>query len=131
MKNILALSLLLIIAGCTPVYENVYHPPTTEKGRMCANQCIQLKRECRHNCTYHKNQCLGQKNTSQIINNALSVFLGGDKESVKDTDTTYCDRGEKKCTHLCNDEYDMCYTNCGGQVEKDAKCVENCEESLF
>lgn len=127
---------MALISNCGPVYkvEYSYTPPQTKQGRMCANQCIQLTRECRNNCTINRNRCIDQTNTSRAINNALDVMiLEKDSEDHRRehyhyhyADRDRCYRDEEKCFARCEDDQRDCYINCGAKVSKHEYCTENC-----
>lgn len=96
--------LLVMLTACTTVSYR-YIPPSSESGRMCLNQCLQMYSQCRNQCSNLKLQ----HETLNSINRAVNP---------QDPYSHHSSFYESSCLANCEAEYRACYTNCGGYVQR-------------
>lgn len=107
---------LLLLTGCQTVrYE--YTPPVTPEGRQCVVQCSAVREMCRANenqrADYKEQMC---EERSEHTYYMCMKRAGRDaKQQEKCSDKRmYCK--EYADVYHCNDEYNQCFTICGGSV---------------
>lgn len=114
----ISLGAVLLISACQTVrYE--YTAPETDAGKQCVVQCASVRELCRHNA----NQ---RAQTDKILceKRLETNYLVCMKKAKDDTDRQKeCDKKRGQCfDHLnyqtCDEEYNQCFSNCGGIVNK-------------
>ena len=143
-KSFLATSLLFLLAACgppQPYFQTTYQmvPPPSENGRMCANNCLMMQQNCRGSCSIQSQQCsinntLAQQNAHHEAEEEYEDYVR-DRQAIgklikKKREDFYSapsnDCSTEACTSQCANDYNMCYTNCGGQIIPHTNCVANC-----
>lgn len=139
---IIGIFLSLMLSGCfDPQYETVYdyQPPQDTKGRMCANQCLDSRTYCENTgqqlVLQEKQICLQEE--ERRAQAEYEDYLAHTKEQGKEPESNYYDFYQAySCDYLdgssneqkCENNYNACYQNCGGQVTSQTFCVANCDE---
>ena len=126
------LGFLLVITGCSPVYDKSYKyfPPESPAGNRCLNTCIGIKQSCRANKDREVSDCRVRASTEYATCMALRnyEFPGGRQDNRRCVTNCYCNRDY--CSppdySSCEELYAECYKNCGGQVSVTEKCVRFC-----
>jgi hypothetical protein len=141
-KSIFLTILLLFMVACGPMYKTVHHynPPKTIEGRNCVNSCDSMKQQCVSGCHKREQTCKMTSQVMDIINNPScakkksrcayrphSAGCAWDAHSNCDSysgDYNRC--SSYSCRKDCDNQYNQCFTNCGGMVESKKVCTFNC-----
>jgi hypothetical protein len=113
-----ALCIVLLLSACETVrYE--YKAPDTAEGRQCVVQCASVREACRSNenqrAQSEKRICEKRSETDYL------VCMNKAKDNQEQQDKCKKERGQcyqSPDYQLCNDEYNQCFSNCGGVVTK-------------
>ena len=149
----LVLMVLLLEGGCStdPVYRTEYQltQPASIAGRQCVTQCetnrmlcIQNKREEQTQCeTRAKDEALSCKQQArQDYSNCMRTAshtgnyrasTESNCRSILQSSSMQCDNRYSRCdmdSSACDRSYRGCFSNCGGQVDKQVRCVANCDK---
>jgi len=131
MRYISILITLLFITSCGPHYRTFYNyeNPGSYEGMMCVNQCLQSKVMCGQTCGSQKNQCVQNHQIYDAANLiAHSLDTRPKKYKVAPTSSSYqCNWEKDSCDENCESFYRQCYTNCGGRVHSETRCVSGCK----
>jgi len=128
--------LVLMMAGCGPIYETVYsyQPPQSPQGQMCAGQCQQISQYCRQNCRLKEDSC--RANSRQEASYEYDRYVRERvrnrqeiKKSVSDFDHSYGCSSASGCEAECGSDFRMCFTNCGGIVTSRQECTMFCDQA--
>jgi len=132
MKKIRLLGLLLLVASCGPQYRTTYEvvPPPTETGRMCANNCLLSQQNCQQTCHMQDQQCqqiqhLQARNDYLAYVNEQQRTGKPIKKSENNFYSSYACQSSA-CEANCGSAYQICHTNCGGQIIPHTYCTANC-----
>ena len=127
--------LLLLIAGCGPVYQTTYElrPPENYQGRVCSNQCSQTQQFCQQNCSSQIQMC--EYNERLRSENEYYGYVeqqrAANKKVVLTPESFYdsfrCSRSTETCQAQCESSYRSCFASCGGTVIPHTQCVADCE----
>jgi len=115
------LSLIVILSGCGPIYETRYNltPPPGQMGQICANQCDQIRLQCIQNEDQRNQNCETQNRLAR-----LEYEQCRDKGYSDCYDSSiWCDASDHE---VCEEQFRMCYRNCGGTVQSYQVCVFGC-----
>jgi hypothetical protein len=118
MRNSLALLTgVLLLAGCQTVrYE--MHPPTSEGGRACVTQCAGIREVCRGNeirrARSEREEC--EHRAEQSLRMCLASADSKERRNDCEKKKAGCWSYENEAR--CEDEYRICYGQCGGRVVK-------------
>lgn len=137
MKNskltwILTIFLTILIQACaTPQYKTFYNydPPTTAEGRSCTFQCENTKMSCEQLDQMRVNNCqqMAEMNYQNCETRADTKYnqcvASGQKYCAKD----WCTKQECEASSQCDNQYQRCYSTCGGKVTSQTRCVANCQ----
>jgi hypothetical protein len=133
MKIILVAMLsLLALSACGPVYQTQYEivPPQGNSARMCANNCLLSKTNCRQSCQIQNNQCeeierlRAQSDYLSYLNQQNREGRPA-KKSERDFYSGYqC--SNDSCEENCDQDFQICHTNCGGQIIPHTICTAFC-----
>lgn len=144
LKSLLSLALLALLASCgppQPYYQTDFQfiPPTTEAGRMCVNQCIMGQQQCQQTCNLQQQSCrqtnlIAEQNAAMHADYAYENYVRDRKREgkliKKDRSDFLNHYGEDCSTDMCESScagnFQLCYSNCGGQVIPRTVCVSNC-----
>lgn len=112
----LYLVLLITVCGCETV-RYAYTPPNSDQGRLCATQCGSTREACRNNQIQMSNkqdrQC--EIRADSVLKNCLANAKDQKQREKCQLDQPYC--GSFVDTDACDDEYNQCYSTCGGTVK--------------
>lgn len=124
-------ALCFLIAACGPMYKTTYNyiPPHSNHGRMCLNQCLDIQNNCREVCNNHKDQCkaMAQRRAEADFWAYQRAQRDTHQPIMKTTSDFYNDMGCQESCH-CNEQYNQCYINCGGQIVPTQTCVAFCDK---
>jgi hypothetical protein len=115
--------LALISSACAPVMQTyyVYDAPTEQSGKQCLNHCLDIKATCENNSEALYNQCrsvaVSEYNTYIYARQSQGLPV---EKTLSNFD--YCQKREN-----CQPSYNKCYTNCGGSVREEERCVAFCK----
>lgn len=133
MKKILSLVILFLFThSCSPVYRTTYQfeSPTTEKGRVCANNCLDKLRTCQNSCNTQRSECrriqdLKAENAYlRYVNDRQREGQEVERERRHFENYNVCDN---KCETQCESVQRICHVNCGGKVTANRYCSAFCE----
>ncbi len=123
----------IVITSCTPVIQTfyTYTPPESFEGKKCVNDCMPIKQQCESNLIVEQQSCLNRAQSALHLCEARKVYRYNYKKGRTEcVQNCYC--SAPSCpnpdTTLCDQRYNRCYENCGGEVMPYQKCVANCEE---
>jgi hypothetical protein len=132
LMKVLATSLTLgLLVACGPVYQTFYHyrAPADREGQRCLNECIHIQENCKGQCRQQRTSCEQQHAMTDMMHTMLET-----KQKIEDRhhdhprDTSYqCRSDADACETECTTPYNNCYTNCGGEVIIENRCVYGCE----
>ena len=129
MLRLVLLSLVLLVSACGPVMETSYEmvPPPTMEGRMCSNDCVSAKQTCESACRQEKNSC-DNLNMTEAQNQYL-LEKATNKDSTKTPDDFHGSRwcSADECLSTCGSNFNLCHSNCGGQVIPHTQCTAFCK----
>lgn len=134
MRRLLAICSLLVTVACGPVYQTDYEivPPPTQQGAMCANNCLMAQQNCRMNQQMQQNQC-EQIERLRAQNEYLAYVNRQQREnrpiSRTERDFYYpyqC--GDNGAAAMCEADYRICHTNCGGKIIPHTYCTAFCDQ---
>ncbi len=116
-RTLAIMSLLLLCACETVRYE--YTPPTSTEGKQCVVQCASVREMCRSNenqrAAYKQQSCEQRSDANYYV--CMSTTTHNKKLQEK------CSEKREYCSEYpdfarCNDEYNQCFSNCGGSVQR-------------
>ena len=113
-----SLCVVLLVSACQTVrYE--YEAPDTADGKQCVVQCASVREMCRSNenqrAQSEKKSCERRSETTYLV--CMDKAKGNKDKQAK------CDKKRGKCYEnqnfsRCNEEYNQCFSYCGGIVKK-------------
>jgi hypothetical protein len=131
---LVAIPLTLFIQACAgPQYKTFYSydPPKTSEGRACIFQCENTKVQCEQLAQMRVDNCQdrAELNFQRCADRAQADYdrckaSGEDKICFKKD----CGRGACNPSGQCDNQYQRCYSTCGGQVTSETRCVANCDK---
>jgi len=142
-KIFLLTMLVLLMYGCYPIYETVYHytPPSSSAGMDCVTQCNKSRTQCERRETDANERCMRDAETE--YNNCLKWQskaeencgrqAGYDEKKYNDCLRTMDAQAacrKTTCTanlKSCDAPFNTCYASCGGHVRPEQICVRNCQ----
>ena len=113
-----ALCAVLLVSGCETVrYE--YQAPENARGKQCVVQCASIRETCRSN----ENQRVQSEKRSCERRSETTYLVCMDKANSNKDQQAACNKKRGQCYgypsyQLCNDDYNQCFSNCGGVVKK-------------
>lgn len=146
-------AVVMVLAGCSsdPVYRTSYQltEPATLAGRQCTTQCETNRMLCQQNASAEQAQCRQRaqddakdckRRARSDYNNCMSQSRYGGSyrasmerscRSILQSSTMQCDSRYDRCeldTTQCDTGYRSCFATCGGKVDKQVRCVANCDK---
>ena len=120
--------LLLLLAGCGPIYDTVYDftPPSTSAGRGCIDECGRSKSYCEDAERDRVDYC--EEHQQRLMDQCNDRIL---REKNRAPKWTECGKTES-CTadnEKCENRYRVCYQACGGTVTSKQECVAFCDSA--
>ncbi len=113
-----SLCVILLISACQTVrYE--YKSPDTAEGKQCVVQCASIREMCRSNeiqrAEAEKKVCERRSETTYLV--------CMDKAKDNADQQKECNKKRAQCYEYpsferCDEEYNQCFSNCGGTVMK-------------
>jgi hypothetical protein len=124
----------LCLAGCAGPATKTYTfiPPETPGGRLCTGQCQEAQSYCQETCDLHNRQCVGKvqaKALEDYEKYTRDQFESHEAVELRPRDferTDACDSAKKSCESDCQDNYKVCYGNCGGKITMTTSCQFLC-----
>ncbi len=120
-------ALSLTLGGCGPVYSTHYRytPPVDSGGKMCANQCISNRDQCRQFAESRASQEQAQCEQNATMRFALCLASARtDQARSRCSPNDYCPRFVY--SEHCEDSYRQCFQNCGGKIDSFQVCDFGC-----
>jgi len=123
----------LALAGCGSASRTYsYTPPPTPGGRLCSNQCQEARGYCQQTCDLRDRSCVDDAQAAalrdydryvqkQFADHQPFDLLPRDFEN-----DTPCTSNKKSCYNKCEDQYSVCFQNCGGKVSLTSSCLFLC-----
>ena len=116
--RLFSLTTLLMLSACETVrYE--YTPPATSDGKQCVVQCASVREMCRSNenqrAAYKQQSCEQRSDAAYYVCMSTTTHnkeLQAKCSEKRDYYSEYADIAH------CNDEYNQCFSTCGGTVQK-------------
>ncbi len=114
---------LLFLIGCGPVYktEYTYRPPQGPQALNCIMQCDNIKRQCYTNEDFSVRACEDENRIARLEYERC-VSMKYDRCWDR---SYYCNSADYL---YCDEEYRICYQNCGGLITSREICVSGCEK---
>lgn len=116
--RIVTLATLFLVTACETVrYE--YTPPSTSDGKQCVVLCASVREMCRSNenqrAAYKEQSCEQRSDAAYYV--CMNTTRHNKELQAKCSERReYC--SEYPDVSHCNDEYNQCFSNCGGFVRK-------------
>lgn len=134
MKNkIKPLILLTLLAGCGPQFQTFYDytPPKSATGKQCITTCRLVLETCKGNVNNSYQACLTRSSNEQRACESNRRYEWNKKS--KDYECVYnCYCSGEYCPDPdfseCEEDYRICYQDCGGRVVGSSRCVANCDQ---
>lgn len=128
----LFIAMALFVAGCGPVYKTDYRftTPPTDKGKICANNCLDKMNSCTATCGQQKSECKRIKSLEaenaylRYVNEQQSKSQPIEKSRSHFENFSACDVG---CEERCESVHRICHSNCGGNVIEHRYCTAFCD----
>jgi hypothetical protein len=122
------LLLAALINGCGPIYgtEYRYSPPPEPEARSCVALCRNTQQLCRSTAENRAERETMRCEVEANRDYERCLRAGRrDREALSRCHLRTCP------THLphdghCTEEFNLCYTECGGEVEVERVCQFNC-----
>jgi len=133
-RAIIALLGLLLLAACGPEYRTTYHytPPPSAEGKHCVAQCQTTQTYCRTNCGHEERSCRqdarwkAQRDYDRYVDRQLERGRKIDRSPSSFESSYHCN--DSSCEARCNEDFRICYNNCGGTVTSTTRCVSGCDQ---
>jgi hypothetical protein len=133
MKRALLLVIgLLCLSSCSPVYKTDYRfvTPSSEKGKLCANSCLDKLTLCKSSCYTRKLEC--QKIKDLEAENEYLKYVHRQQKNKKPIEKEINDfKSYSSCNTSCKSECDsihrVCHSNCGGDIVEHTYCTAFCD----
>ncbi len=131
-----AVGALFVLGSCQPIYETTYtfRQPSTIQGKICVNQCEQIRQSCYTNCKLDNRFCLRESKLEAREDYDKYVERRTKKNKKIKLDLAYFQRqaarycSSDSCDSDCDTDYRGCFKNCGGGIDSYTRCTAFCEE---
>lgn len=102
---------ILLLSGCAEgVYEHRLIPPDTPEGQSCLSNCELIRNQCEGRQQAREKECLDRYASTRSEYDICTE--SGSKRCVAPSNCAQAD------IEICRTQYQECFTNCGGRVEK-------------
>ena len=124
----------VVVQACGPIYETSYQfsPPQTAQGRHCASQCQELQGYCRRDCRAEARDCKedARRQARWDYERYVRQRRAEKKNVERSLDSFVSDYHcrEDDCSETCEEDFRLCFSNCGGRVTAHTVCTFNCDE---
>jgi len=133
MRKLLVFILLTLLQACaSPLYQTFYSydPPDTPEGKACIFQCENTRMQCEQLDDMRNNNC---EQRAEMKYETCKQKAEIAYEKCKSSGGKYCIEGwcnKETCssTNQCVNQYQRCYSTCGGRVTSETRCVAHCEK---
>ncbi len=109
-----------------------YTAPANPGGRLCTLQCSEANNYCHESCDLHQRKCVSEIQAralqdyesytrAQFASHSAIDLHPRDFERMGS-----CDSDKASCTADCENNFQQCYTRCGGTVTKTTSCQSFC-----
>lgn len=121
--SFLSLALILLLAGCGGGSDSTTHfiLPAKAGGRLCAFQCRNAFDHCTDSCNIYERSCYNDTQAQAIKDYeayARDQFIARAPVELRPRDFERSGQCESKsCRKNCRQEYDSCFTSCGGTIK--------------
>jgi len=115
--RLLTAMMLVLLIGCETVHYN-FIPPVTTEGKQCVVQCASIREMCTANenqLAAYKQQSCDEREDHKYYVCMKSTTHNKDLQAKCDKKRNYC--SQYPDTARCNQEYNQCFSNCGGTVQ--------------
>lgn len=123
---------VITLSACGPIYKTEYRfqPPPDERGRICANACLDKMQSCQSSCKTQNTECRHIK--SLEAENAYLHYVNERQREDKEVEKSKrdfenysdCNTG---CSEQCESIHRICHMNCGGNVTETRYCTAFCD----
>ncbi|KJV69117.1 hypothetical protein [Candidatus Neoehrlichia procyonis] len=143
--------IMFSLVSCYPIYETQvdYTPPATEQGKKCIIECGFIKNNCYRQCQKQVNECEFKEKLYNIPSSVINIVkdtnnsnksADNNKNNNNNSNSTITitktiSKEDKKsicninnCNRLCRNDYNLCYTDCGGKVTFNEVCTYFCDK---
>lgn len=128
-KVFIALALLFALSACGPIYSTnyIYVAPKSWDGRQCANECLQSQTNCHMQCNSQYQSCLNSARLAATPSYLIYVESEQKKGRIpKRTLDDFANYSSCQQTCDCDNTYGQCFTNCGGKIIAQRRCIAFC-----
>jgi len=123
---------LFLLGACSPVYTTDYRftTPPTEKGKICANNCLDKMNACTATCKQQESEC--RHIESLRSENAYLRYVNERRDNGKEVERSQRSfENYRSCSNDCEKScaytHRICHVNCGGDVVEHRYCSAFCE----
>lgn len=132
--SLLAAVAVLALASCGPVYQTTYdlQPPDTPEGKICANQCVQIRQTCEQNCGFEYDRCMDRE--YREADRRYHDYVRERKRENKPIERSrssfvYSYSCNDSCTDECDVRQRQCHSTCGGEIYSETVCTAFCDDA--
>jgi hypothetical protein len=126
----LLILMVSLLSACGPIYQTTYtySPPSSQTGKMCVNQCLQTKNNCQQMCQLQDQNCRMQARQDAFYRYQQYRDEQTSRGEKNDRSIDSFDDSYSRCNHSCHcvSDFNICYENCGGVVQKNKVCTAFC-----
>lgn len=123
---------LIFLGACGPVYKTdyIFQPPASLQGKMCVNQCTQIKQSCFTNCNLRNESCFLR--AEREARKSFRTYVKRQNKKKKAIEKTQEDFYRPRCKTSscqvsCNGNHRICYKDCGGRIGTVTRCTAFCK----
>ena len=130
--------LLAVSCAAPPAPPPTVAPPPTATGQACTTQCMATRDACVDACAASQRQCEMRARMQDDFDSSLygSTWRGGPFAGYGTSLGTSSAFGgglrgfqlcqPTACENSCAEHLYACYTECGGRVKRETRCVDHC-----
>lgn len=130
---LLSLVAVFIISSCSSKKNEVsyrYSAPAERETKMCINECNQQRIQCQQQTTQEFSECEAQVNFDSYSFENHRIGCSDEAYACQDNIVFNAESFARQCRltyEECQSTFNACYETCGGTVERETVCVENCD----